>query len=157
MDMSNALISWTGMLYKNILHKLSFCIFYNSTSLQTLSAKNIKIMLKKFALLLCFAFTISACIFPDHSGFYNPATLRMSVPDGPPEYKAGWHDGCQTGASLKTFANNAVFRKDGGPNFGSGVYAHDPAYQTGWGQGWFACAIHIGILTDRMVGAYPLQ
>lgn len=114
-------------------------------------------MLEKFAILLCFIFAISSCVAPDHSGFYNPITLKMTVPDGPPEYKAGWYDGCRSGSSLKSFANNTVFRKDAGPNFGSGVYAHDAAYQTGWGQGWFSCSNHIGLFVERQMGAYPLQ
>ena len=87
---------------------------------------------------------LSGCVFPDHSGFYNPVTLSMKVPDGPPEYKAGWYYGCKTGASLKTFANNAVFQKNSGPDFGSGVYAHDPVFQAGWGQGWSSCSIYVG-------------
>ena len=115
MAMNNAPIFWTTMLY------------------------NISILILTFL-----AFALSACVMPNHSGFYNPVSLSMEVPDGPPEYKAGWHAGCKTGSALKSFANNAVFQKNGGPDFGSGVYAHDPVYQTGWGQGWFACSIYIG-------------
>ena len=73
----------------------------------------------------------------------------MTVPDGPPEFKAGWYAGCKSGASLKTFANNAVFQKKSGPDIGSGVYTHDPVYQSAWGQGWFACSIYIGNFVGR--------
>jgi hypothetical protein len=31
-----------------------------------------------------------------------------------------------------------------GPDFKNGIYQHDPMFQTGWGQGWFACVIFAG-------------
>ncbi len=86
---------------------------------------------------------------PTHSGFWNPITLDTRVPDGPPEFKAGWYAGCKTGSSLKSFANNTVFQKDSGPDIGSGVYTHDPVYQSAWGQGWFACAVYSGTFAAR--------
>lgn len=106
-------------------------------------------MLKVIIIVASLTLTLSGCVMPDHSGFYNPITLSMRVPDGPPEYKAGWYAGCRSGASLKNFANNWVFQKSNGPDFGSGVYAHDPVYQTGWGQGWFACTVHVGEFVNR--------
>ncbi|MDX2082918.1 MAG: hypothetical protein SFV53_02900 [Rickettsiales bacterium] len=108
--------------------------------------------MKAIKFLLIFL-SITSCVMPNHSGFYNPITLDMRVPDGPPEYKAGWHDGCQTGSSIKSFANNDSFQKDGGPNFGSGVYTHDPVYQSGWSQGWFACVINI----SNFVGNHSMR
>lgn len=103
-------------------------------------------------LLLC------GCYVPDHSGFYNPSLLSMTVPDGPPEYKAGWYAGCKTGSSLKTFNNNWVFQKPNGPDFGSGVYVHDPLFQTGWGQGYNVCANYIGEFVGRPAMQHsPLQ
>lgn len=117
----------------------------------------IKNQIMKKLFVIMFLSLISACYKPDHSGFYNPITFSMTVPDGPPEYKAGWYAGCKTGSSLKTFANNSVFRKDAGPDFGSGVYAHDSLYQSGWGQGWFACSNHIGMFSERLMGGYPLE
>ncbi len=99
---------------------------------------------KKIILLSVLFFGISACVMPKHSGFWNPVTFDMTVPDGPPEFKAGWYAGCKSGASLKTFANNGVFQKNSGPDIGSGVYTHDPVYQSAWGQGWFACSVYIG-------------
>ena len=95
-----------------------------------------------FALL--FLFTVTSCRMPESFGFYQPITMNLTVPDGPAEYKAGWHSGCTSALSLKVFANSFVYNKGKGPDFGSGVYQHDPAYQTGWGQGWFACALHVG-------------
>lgn len=100
-----------------------------------------KLSFKNIFRLLALAILCS-CSFSDHSGFYNPITLKMTVPDGPPEYKAGWYAGCKTGGSMGNFANNWVYRK-GSPDFGSGVYQHDSVYQTGWGQGYYACSVHI--------------
>ncbi len=68
----------------------------------------------------------------------------MKAPDGPPEYKAGWYAGCKTALGNEAFTNAWVHQSPNGPEFGSGVYQHDPMFQTGWGQGWFACVLHIG-------------
>jgi hypothetical protein len=80
---------------------------------------------------------------PESFGFYQPITMSLAVPDGPPEYKAGWHSGCKTALANKTFANASVYDDGKGPDFGNGIYQHDPGFQTGWGQGWFACVLHI--------------
>lgn len=102
--------------------------------------------------------TLQNCVMPDHSGFYNPITLSMKVPDGPPEYKAGWYYGCKTGSSLKSFANNGVYKKNGGPDYGSGVYTHDPVFQMAWGQGFNVCANYIGEFVTRPAMQFsPLQ
>ena len=71
-------------------------------------------------------------------GFYEPATLDLEIPNGPPEYQSGWRSGCRTGLATRGFANSFVYS----PDFGSGIYHNDSAYGTGWGQGWFACVIH---------------
>lgn len=101
--------------------------------------------MKKFLIILTALLSLSSCRWPESFGFYQPITMSLATPDGPPEYKAGWHAGCQTALANKAFANAFVY---GGPNFGSGVYQHDSAYQTGWGQGWFACVLHIGDFVD---------
>lgn len=80
---------------------------------------------------------------PDSFGFYQPITMRLAVPDGPPEYKAGWHSGCKSALANEGFLNSWVYQEGKGPEFASGVYHHDPAFQTGWGQGWFACWLHV--------------
>lgn len=84
--------------------------------------------------------------------------MSLAVPDGPAEYKAGWHAGCQTALGQKAFSNAWVYQGKNGPNMGNGVYAHDPVFQRGWGQGWFACALHIGQFVDFHATKYmPLQ
>lgn len=95
-------------------------------------------------LLIVFAVAASSCRMPTNFGFYQPITLDLTTPDGPPEYKAGWYAGCRTALGVKGFANAWVYQTSKGPDMGSGVYQHDPAYQTGWGQGWFACVLHTG-------------
>jgi hypothetical protein len=82
-------------------------------------------------------------------GFYHPITLDLTVPDGPPEYKAGWHGGCRTAlGSIKYFANSQVYADDEGTNYGSGVYQHDNVFQAAWGHGFFACNIHAAHFTN---------
>ena len=104
-------------------------------------------------------FLVSCESMPDNFGFYQPITLRMTVPDGPPEYKAGWHDGCRSGLSIQRFANSAVYQDGKGVYFGNGVYQHDGIFQMGWSHGWFSCVIHTGV-NDGGVGFMkngPLQ
>ncbi len=83
---------------------------------------------------------LNSCRLPDHLGFYQPITLRMTTPDGSPEYKAGWYAGCRSGLGARPFANSWVYEKEAGSaDFGSGVYQHDRAFQVGFGQGIWAC------------------
>ncbi len=87
-------------------------------------------------------------------GFYEPITLDLETPDGPPEYKAGWHAGCRTALSLKNFANAFVYNAD----YGNGIYQHDPVFQTAWGQGFFSCKMHIsGFVSRRAMEFGPLE
>ncbi len=76
---------------------------------------------------------------PDNGGFYQPMMMQAASPDGPPEYKAGWHDGCRTSLSSKIFQNSWVYQRQDSIDAGSGVYQHDKMYQRGFGQGLFAC------------------
>jgi hypothetical protein len=99
-------------------------------------------MTKKILLILVFI-SLSSCRLPETLGFYQPITMNVRVPDGPPEYKAGWYSGCKSAMANKAFANSFVYQDGKGPDMGSGVYQHDSAFQTGWGQGWFACILHI--------------
>lgn len=95
---------------------------------------------------------------PDSLGFYQPITLSLTVPDGPPEYKAGWHAGCKTGLANRAFANAFVYQGSKGPGFGNGVYQHDPAFQTGWGQAYIACTTHVaGFIEERAFKFGPLE
>ena len=94
---------------------------------------------------------VSSCRVPDNFGFNQPITLSLAVPDGPAEYKAGWYGGCKSGLAAKAtsgFANTWVYGEGKGPELGNGIYQHDPVFQTGWGQGWFACTVHASTFTS---------
>ncbi len=102
-------------------------------------------MIKNFLIIL-FIVTVSACRMPDNFGFFQPITMSLEVPDGPPEYKAGWYAGCKSGLSSSYFTNSwiygANYGSEIGPDVGTGTYQHDSAFQTGFGQGIFACYTH---------------
>ena len=93
-------------------------------------------MLHKFAK-ICFLIFIflGGC---KNFGFYQPMTLDLQMPDGPPEFRAGWRSGCRSALATKTFSNSFVYGND----YGNGIYQHDPAYAKGWGRGWFGCILH---------------
>lgn len=96
----------------------------------------------KVLVIALFLMSVASCRMPDGFGFYQPITIRLEVPDGPPEFKAGWYSGCRTGLGNKNFANAFVYNTDEGPDYGSGIYQHDPLFQSGWGAGWWACILH---------------
>jgi hypothetical protein len=87
--------------------------------------------------------TLNSCRGVDNMGFYQPITMDLKVPDGPPEFKAGWHAGCKSALAGRTFQNAFVYQEDQGPDYGSGVYQHDPYFQTGWRTSFFACSAYI--------------
>lgn len=114
--------------------------------------------MKEIIILVTLLVTFS-CRLPTNFGFYQPITLDMAVPDGPPEYKAGWHGGCRTAlGTSKYFANGVVYEDEDGTDFGSGVYQHDKIYQSAWGHGFFACNIHSAVFVEyRAMRTMPLQ
>lgn len=113
-----------------------------------------KFMAKIFLILISLTL-VSSCRMPESFGFYQPFTMSLEVPDGPPEYKAGWYGGCKSGLMQGAFTNAvAAYKTKMGPEFVNGVYQHDPAYQTGWGQGWFACTMHTAFFVGNPI-AYP--
>ena len=90
-------------------------------------------------------FILTSCRGVDNMGFYQPITLDLKVPDGPPEFKAGWHAGCKSAiASSYSFKNSIVYQEEFGGNYGSGVYQHDPYFQDGWRLAFFSCVSYIG-------------
>ena len=108
MVLNNAPISWIGMLYK---HKEEIMLFF-------------------FSIMI---FGIMSC-----RGFYEPITISIDVPEGPPEFQSGYRSGCRSGLGARNFANAFVYS----PDYGSGIYQHDSVYATGWSMGWFACVIN---------------
>ncbi len=82
-------------------------------------------------------------------GFYQPITLDLEIPDGPPEFKAGWRAGCRSALATKGFANSFVYTND----YGNGTLQHDPAFARAWGRGWFGCILH----TANFVGSPSMR
>ena len=115
-------------------------------------------MIKNTLVVITVLLLMSCEVMPDHFGFHAPLTLKMTAPDGPPEYKAGWAAGCRSGLTLKRFANSAVYQDGQGVYFGNGVYQHDSVFQSGWSHGWFSCVIHTGVLNGQgIIGKAPLE
>jgi len=110
-----------------------------------------------FLVFLSFCLFAVSCRMPESSGFYSPITMSMKVPDGPPEFQAGWYAGCKSGNANQAFANSFVFQGKNGPDYGSGVYQHDPYFQIGWRTGFTACVTHIGsFMSEKYSGNAPM-
>lgn len=86
---------------------------------------------------------LNSCRGVDNFGFYQPVTMDLKVPDGPPEFKAGWHAGCRSALANRGFQNSFVFQEENGPDYGSGVYQHDPYFHNGWRTAFFSCVAYI--------------
>lgn len=120
-------------------------------------------MFKKFYTLIFIFLIIDSCRMPDNFGFYQPITMKMDVPDGPPEFKSGWYNGCRSGLSTKQFSNSVIydqsFKNDfTGPQYGYGNYQHDPIFQAAWSQGFFVCTTYSGTFTSNNTMKFaPLQ
>lgn len=74
-----------------------------------------------------------------NNGLYQNYTMALELPEGPPEYKAGWRAGCRSAmadAGRGFYANSFVY-----PNvdYGDGSYHHDGAFVTGWLDAAFTC------------------
>jgi hypothetical protein len=91
---------------------------------------------------------LNSCRGIDNMGFYQPVTMDLKVPDGPPEFKAGWHAGCKSALANRGFQNSFVFQEENGPDYGSGVYQHDPYFQTGWRTAFFSCVAYISTFVN---------
>jgi hypothetical protein len=110
---------------------------------ELMKLKNYKKVVTTLSLILIVNFTISCKSF-DNLGFYQPMTFDLTVPDGTPEFKAGWYAGCRSALGVGKFTNAWVYQGKNGANFGSGIYQHDPMFQTGYSQAWFICAAGAG-------------
>ena len=143
-------------LFKNKMLKYNFYYLGNllcflSVILKT-NSKN------KFFLVIAMISTLSSCRFPDNFGFFQPLTMDMKVPDGPPEFKAGWHDGCKSGLGMRSFANAYVYQDKRSAEFGSGVYQHDQTYNSAWSNAFFVCATYAGTFVNyNSLKFAPLQ
>ena len=113
--------------------------------------KNIMVIFLAFLMLY-------SCRFPDNFGFFQPITMDLKVPDGPPEFKAGWHNGCKSALGMRTFANSYVYQNKGSAEFGNGVYQHDQTYNSAWSNAFFVCATYAGtFVSNNSLKFGPLQ
>jgi hypothetical protein len=113
--------------------------------------KNIMVIFLAFLMLY-------SCRFPDNFGFFQPITMDLKVPDGPPEFKAGWHNGCKSALGMRNFANSYVYQNKGSAEFGNGVYQHDQTYNSAWSNAFFVCATYAGtFVTYNSLKFGPLQ
>lgn len=108
---------------------------------------NLKISILRILILIVSFLILTSCRVVDNLGFYQPITMDLKVPDGPPEFKAGWHAGCKSALAYRGFQNSLVYQNDKGADYGSGVYQHDPAFQTGWRTAFSACVTHATYFT----------
>ena len=147
----NLLFSNSFNLFKNKLLRHSFdcCknLFYLNLFLALSMTLKSKFNNKIFTIIAMILF-LNSCRFPDNFGFFQPVTMDMKVPDGPPEFKAGWHDGCKSALGMRNFANAYVYQNKRSPEFGSGVYQHDQSYNQAWSNAFFVCATYAGTFTD---------
>lgn len=91
--------------------------------------------MKKFYKYFLLLILISSC-----NAFYHPVFLDLDVPDGPPEFQAGWRDGCRSALASGRTTNSGVYDV----TFGSGIYQHDKVYQSGWEAAFSSCVITAG-------------
>lgn len=65
----------------------------------------------------------------------RPISLYAVGPSGPPEYKLGWEDGCDSGLSAEGgFVGKAVYGFKKRPELGD-----NDLYKTAWNEGFTYC------------------
>lgn len=117
----------------------------------------IKIFFKN-SLFIIFFIMLSSCRMPNNFGFFQPVTMDLRVPDGPPEFKAGWHDGCKSGLGARSFLNSYIYQDKRAGEFGSGVYQHDSIYNTAWTSAFYVCVTYSANFVNYHAMQYaPLQ
>ena len=107
--------------------------------------------MKKLTALLLFS---SSLFLVGCGGFYKPFTMDMRVPDGPPEFQAGWHDGCSSALAQTGFQNA---KNSFALTMGSGIYQHDPIYQLAYGKAVYSCASQVGDFSAFPMFQGPLE
>ncbi len=99
--------------------------------------------MKKYLIILLLLF-FCQCHQEGNWGFFQPPGLNIYVPEGPPEFKAGWYAGCRSSLSQNAFYNASIFYKEKRTaNFGSGIYQNNSTYQNAWGNGYLNCQTYI--------------
>jgi hypothetical protein len=84
--------------------------------------------LREYILLTVSLLALGAC---------RPTSTYFTQPQGPPEYKLGWEDGCDTGVSSTTDGVTRLmlgFKKR--PEFGD-----NEMYKSAWNEGFTYCRL----------------
>ena len=104
----------------------------------------------KLSIIVVTILSLGGCV-----GIFQPMGMAdIEVPAGPPEFQAGWHDGCSSAFSAGGFLAGKFHKL----SMGTGIYQHDSAYQSAWSSGWFACSIRAGSFTNLQgIGNAPLE
>lgn len=87
--------------------------------------------MKRIGLTVCLILGLSAC---------RPLELYYVTPEGPPEYRLGWQDGCDSGLSAQGGVMEKMlygFKKR--PELGN-----SEQYKQGWNEGFTYCRFVLG-------------
>lgn len=76
----------------------------------------------------------------------KPLVLMYSQPDGPPEYRLGWQDGCDTGLSAGDtgYLYRAIYGYKKRPEM-----AENKLYNSGWNEGFQYCRFTIAAQEEK--------
>ncbi len=70
-------------------------------------------------------------------GACRPTSTYFTQPQGPPEYKLGWEDGCDTGVAATTSGiNRLMFGFKKRPELGD-----NELYKSAWNEGFTYCRL----------------
>ena len=75
----------------------------------------------------------------------RPVALWFSAPDGPPEFRLGWEDGCDTGLSAQD--SGYLYRALYGYKRRIEMEDND-LYKNGWNEGFSYCRFSAASLLD---------
>ena len=97
--------------------------------------------MKNILTILLLVFVLSACTGAGGSlDLRKPVSLNLEPPEGPPEYRQGWSDGCESGMQVYSndfykFWKTFEFRQD--PNL-----RKNKMYYQVWKDAYLYCALY---------------
>jgi len=90
-------------------------------------------MIQRIILLLIVIFTTACQVDPtDHMADYDQYLVNTS-----PDFKKGWHDGCESGTKSSTNSFYQMFYK--GNKQDGFKMATSPEYSNAWNKAWWYC------------------